>query len=216
VPPFLLKEEFNFQIKITDITQNAKYEKQLYKCLAPMPFGRYSNRREYLQKAVSKGFHKKLLILNGEVVGQIEYAPAEISGYPITGDGVIVMNCVWVLRKARSHNFGKMLVEDMVKSEKDAAGFATIALEGHWSPWFKKSQIEKLGFKPIESIRVSHKTKRKEQVFSVHLMWMPCTDAAKPPTWNRQRLLEGENFCLAHPLYRPKTCKENVFEEERL
>jgi hypothetical protein len=207
-------EEFDFQIKIIDITQNADYEKYLYKCLAPMPFRRYSNRREYLQKAVPKGFHKKLLILNGEVVGQIEYAPAEVSGYPITGDGVIVMNCVWVLKKARSHEFGKMLVEDMVKSEKEAAGFATISLESHWSPWFKKSQIEKLGFKPIESIRVSHKTKRKEQVFNIHLMWMPRTDVAKPPAWSRQKLLEGEDFCLAHPLYRPRGCKENILEEK--
>jgi hypothetical protein len=207
-------EEFNFQIKIIDVTQNDELEKYLYKCLAPMPFRRYSNRREYLRKAVPKGFHKKLLILNGEVVGQIEYAPAEVSGYPITGDCVIVMNCIWVLKKARAHNFGKMLVEDMVKSENDAAGFATIALESHWSPWFKKSQIEKLGFKPVESIRVSHKTKRKEQVFSIHLMWMPRSDSAKPPVWNRQKLLKGENFCLAHPLYRPQTCKENVLEEK--
>jgi hypothetical protein len=97
----------NSEPKIVDITEVGKYSKYLYKCLAPMPFRRYSNRQEYLQKAIPKGFHKKILILNREVVGAIEYAPAETSGYPITGHDVIVMNCVWVLRKARGHNFGK-------------------------------------------------------------------------------------------------------------
>jgi hypothetical protein len=44
------------------------------------------------------------------------------------------MNCIWVLRKAKGHNLGKRLLQDMIKNEKDAAGFATIALEDHWSP----------------------------------------------------------------------------------
>ena len=50
---------------------------------------------------------------------------------PITGENVIVMNCIWVLRRAKDHNFGKLLVEDMIKSEKDASCFATVALENH-------------------------------------------------------------------------------------
>ncbi len=199
------------KIKIIDITKIGEYKKYLYRCLVG-PFRRYRKRIEYLKKAISKGFHKKLLIFNGEVVGQIEYAPAEASEYPIMGDNIIAMNCIWVLRKAKGHNFGKQLLEDMVKSEKDAAGFATIALENHWSPWFKKWQMEKLGFKPLDSIKVAHKKKRKGQVFSIHLMWMPTTKNAKPPAWNKQKLLEGVTFCLAHPLYRPQTWKGNILE----
>ncbi len=201
-----------FPTKILDITKNIEYERYLYKCLAPMPFRKYIKRREYLEKAIPKGFHKKLLILNGEVVGQIEYAPAEVSGYPITGENVIVMNCIWVLRKAKRHDFGKLLLEDMIKSERDAAGFATIALENHWSPWFKKRQMEKLDFKPIESIKVAPKIRRKEQVFTIYLMWMPRKEEAKLPAWNRQKLLEGETFCTSHPLYHPQTWKGNVLE----
>jgi hypothetical protein len=201
-----------FKAQIIDITQNDKYEKYLYKCLAPMPFRRYSLRQEYLEKAIPKGFHKKILIFNGEVVGQIEYAPAEVSGYPIMGDNVIVVNCIWVLRKAKGHNFGKRLIEDMVKSERHTACFATIALENHWSPWFMKWQMEKLGFRPLDKIEVTHKTKRKEQIFSIYLMWMPAKKEAKKPKWDKQKILEGETFCTAHPLYRPQTWKENMFE----
>ncbi|MGC9345560.1 MAG: hypothetical protein ACP5ER_02045, partial [Candidatus Bathyarchaeales archaeon] len=110
------------------------------------------------------------------------YAPAEASYYPIMSDNIIVMNCIWVLRKAKGHNFGRQLLEDMIKSEKSSAGFATIALEKHWSPWFKKRTNGKLGFTPLDSVKVAHKTKRKGQVFSIYLVWMPTTENAKPPT----------------------------------
>jgi hypothetical protein len=165
-----------------------------------------------LEKAIRKGFHKKVLIFDGDIVGQIEYAPAEVSGYPIIGDGVIVMNCIWVLRKAKRHNFGRLLLEDMINSERNAAGFATIALENHWSRWFEKWQMEKLGFKSLDEIQVTHRAKHKGQAFSIYLMWMPVKEEAKPPVWNKQKVLEGVNFCLAHPLYRPQTCKGNILE----
>ena len=62
--------ELSPQIKIIDVIRIGEYEKYLYTCLAPVPFRRYSKRQEYLEKAISKRFHKKLLIFNGEVVGR--------------------------------------------------------------------------------------------------------------------------------------------------
>jgi len=200
------------QVRIIDITKNTDYEKHLYRCLAPMPFRKFRGRQEYLEKAIPKGFHKKLLFFNSAVVGMIEYAPAEVSAYPIHGERTIVMNCIWVLRKAKGHDFGKLLLEDMVRSEEDAASFATIALENHFTPWFKKWQMEKLGFKPLESFKVAHKTKHREQTFTISLMWMRIAKNAKPPTWDPMKLLEGITFCTAHPLYRPQKWKGNVFE----
>jgi hypothetical protein len=72
--------------KIIDITRKAEYERYLYKCLASIPFRKYKKRQSYLRTAIPKGFRKKLLILERRAVGQIEYAPAEVSGYPILGD----------------------------------------------------------------------------------------------------------------------------------
>jgi len=190
--------------KIIDITYDDAYEKFLYRCFVG-PFRRYKRRMEYLDEAIPKGFHKKLLMFKGEAVGQIEYVPAEVSYYPIMGNKVIVMNCVWVLRKAEGHNFGRMLVEDMMKSEEDAIGFATIALEDHWSPWFRKWQMERLGFKSVDSVDVSHALKYKGQRFTIHLMWIPKIKNAQKPDWNKKGLLEGIYFCIAHPLYHPQS-----------
>jgi hypothetical protein len=30
-------------------------------------------------------------------------------------------------------------------------------------------------------------------------MWMQINEDAKQPSWNREKLLEGVTFCLAHP-----------------
>ncbi|MBX5321037.1 MAG: hypothetical protein QHH12_03690 [Candidatus Bathyarchaeota archaeon] len=151
-----------------------------------MPFKRYAARQKYLQEAIPKGFRKKLLIFNDEVVGTIEYSLAEASGYTIKGENVIVMNCIWILRKAKGHNFGKLLIGNMISNEKNASGFATIALENHWTPWFMKWQMEKLGFKAIEGVQVKHKIKRPAQVFAIHLMWMPKKENAEMPTMDWQ------------------------------
>ena len=204
------------ETKILDITDDTEYEKYLYKCLAPMPFRKYRKRHEYLKSATPKGFHKKLLMLNSEVVGQIEYAPADASYYPIAGKKIIVMNCIWVLRKAKGHNLGKQLLRDMIESEKKAAGFATIALENHWSPWLRKDQMEKLGFKSIDSFEVKHKLKHKGECFRIHLMWLPRTANANPPKWDRTKLLEGVNCCTTHPLYRPESLKSREILENKL
>ncbi len=195
------------EVEIIDITEDIGYERYLYRCLAPMPFMKYRKRREYLEIAIPKGFHKKLLVFDGKIVGQIEYAPAEACGYPIIGDDTIVMNCIWVLRKAKGHNFGKRLVADMIESEKNAVGFATIALEKHWSPWLKKWQMEKFGFEPVDSIEVAHKTKNKGEPFKIYLMWLPKTKNAELPTWEESKFLKGVDFCLAHPLYHPQKTK---------
>ena len=195
------------EIEIKDITENSEYERYLYKCLAPMPFRKYRKRHEYLEAAVPRGFRKKLLILNGQVVGQIEYATTEACGYPITGNNIIVMNCIWVLRKAKGRNLGKQLITDMMKSEKNAVGFATIGLENHWSPWFKKQQMEKLGFKSLGSVKVTHKTKHKGECFKIHLMWLPTTENANPPTWDKSRTPRRRRILPRSPALPPRKTK---------
>lgn len=194
-------------IKIIDITKKINYERYLYKCLSPLPYRKYKKRSKYLELVIPEGFHKKILIFKGEVVGQIEYAPAKVSGYPIMGNNIIVMNCIWVLRKARGYNFGKKLLLDMIKSERRAFGFATIALENHWSGWFKKEQMMNLGFQPIDYINVSHKIKYKGEYFKIYLMWLSMNKNAIKLKWDKSKLLEGVDFCIAHPLYHPEKLK---------
>jgi hypothetical protein len=202
------------KVKIVDITGKSQYENRLYRCLASAPFRKYTNRREYIEKGIPIGFHKKLLTFNEDIVGTIEYSPADVSGFPIEGKGVVVMNCIWVLRRAKGHNFGKRLLNSMRSAEKDTTGFATLAFENHWSPWMKKDQMERLGFGAIDSLKMRHKSRHKDKCFSVFLMWLPRTKKADPPVWNTKKLLEGVTFCMGHPLYKPQSSKlKEIYEK---
>jgi len=200
-------------VEIVDVTMNSEYEGYLYKCLFHIRrdsygslFQRrretfYDQRREYLESAIPRGFHKKILIFEGDQVGTIEYAPADGAGLPILGDNVVVMNCIWVHRRARGHSFGKQLLKDMIESEKGASGFATIALENYWGPYFKRREIESLGFESVKSVTVRHKTKNRERCFKLHLMWLPITEDSESPAWDESKLLEGVYFCRGHSLF---------------
>lgn len=77
----------------------------------------------------------------------------------------------------------------------------------------KKELMEKFGFKSVKSVEVMHKTKHGGECFKIHLMWLPATEDAKPPTWDEQKLLEGVDFCMAHPLYHPQKLKLNEILE---
>lgn len=178
-----------------------------------MPFKKYRKRRKYLEFTIPKGFRKKLLLFNGVVVGQIEYIPADASDFPIYGKNLIVLNCIWVLRKAKGYHFGKRLMNKMFKDCKDTDGFATLGLENHWSPWLKKKHLELFGFRSIDFIKVSHKTKHVGECFEIHLMWLP-NRSNEPPEWDKSKLLQGVDFCMAHPLYHPENLKmKEIFQE---
>ena len=205
------------KVKIVDVTRDSRYETLLYRCLAPAPFRKYGQRRKYLEEAVPRGFRKKILFYDCDAVGQIEYGPLEASYYPIRGRNIIVMNCIWVLRKAKGHRFGTRLMREMMEDEKDAAGFATIGLEGHWGPWLKVDQLKKLGFKSIDVFRVSHLTKHVGEPFTVHLMWLPRRSDAEQPTWDKRKLLEGVRWCIAHPLYHAEKVKsKEILRENKI
>lgn len=111
------------------------------------------------------------------------------------------MNCIWVQKTTQGHGFGKQLLKSMIESEKDASGFATIALENYWGGYFRKSEIESLGFRSIKSVRVRHKTRNRNRCFELHLVWLPAEKGAKLPTWDEAKLLKGVYFCRGHSLY---------------
>jgi len=173
--------------------------KHLYKCLAPHPYRRYRKRAQYLEKAAPRGLRKEILFMDGDAVGQIEYAPAAVSAYPVSGVDVYVMNCIWVLRRAKGHRFGRMLMERMIEYVGDSAGIATVALEGYPSPWLKFPHMEYLGFRPLESRKMRHKKKHRDVCFKAYLMWMPLRGDAEPPVMDWKEILRGVDFCIAHP-----------------
>ena len=172
-------------------------------CISPIPFRRYRKRQRYLEAAIPKGFRKDMLFLNGSTVGQIEYAPAEASGLPIYGQSIHVSNCIWVLRKAKGYGFGRLLLNHAIGQAGDTNSLATIGLVGR--SWLKKEHMEYLGFKAIDSFKMRQKTRHVGECFEAHLMWLPLRGDAEPPRWEKEKLLEGVDFCIAHLLCHPES-----------
>jgi len=92
-------------------------------------------------------------------------------------------------------------MNDMEASEPLATGFATFGLENYWMIWMRKGMMEQLGFRSIKSVTLKHKVYKKGRCFTMHLMWLPATETAKPPDWDETRLLYGVACCQHHPLY---------------
>ncbi|KPK64503.1 hypothetical protein AMJ83_01990 [candidate division WOR_3 bacterium SM23_42] len=72
----------------------------------------------YLNYAVPKGYHMKILFRCKDPISMIEYGPPEASGLPVKGKGIIVRSCIWAHRKAHGNSCGKLLIADMVDGEK--------------------------------------------------------------------------------------------------
>ena len=193
------------KIKIVEVINTPGFENYHYQCLTAFTAKRYKKRTQYLVEAVPKGLHKDMLFIDGDAIGMLEYAPVEASVYPILGRKLWVLNCLWVLRRAAGHKYGLTLMNRMKHVVEDAEGIATIALEGHYSPWFRLPHMEYLGFESIDSRRMRHKAKHHEVCFRIHLMWMPLCSEAELPEMDWEKLLNGVDFCIAHPLYRAES-----------
>jgi len=194
------------EIRVVDVTRSEEHEKHLYGCLAAFTKGRrYRKRAEYLAEALDRGFRKHVLFVDGEDIGVIEYAPPEASPYPVDGEDIIVMSCIWVKSRMRGRGFGRMLLDTMLEDSRGAAGFASIALVDHPSPWLRLNHIERLGFTSIDSRRMKHKVKKPENCFEVHLVWMPVSVDAPEPEMDWREMLKGVDYCIGHPLYRAES-----------
>lgn len=195
--------------QIVDVTDDPKYRRLQIGCLfhekrqAPLQQLCQSEKERvaYLRAAIPRGLRTKILFSRGDQVGMIEYGPPDAAGLPILGENIVVMNCIWVHRRVQGQHFGRLLMNDMKASEPRAAGFATFGLENYWMMWMRKGMMEQLGFRSIKSVALKHKVYKKGRCFTMHLMWLPVTETARPPDWNETRLLYGVACCQHHPLY---------------
>ena len=194
------------EISIVDVTRGEEYEKHLHGCLAAFTkVRRYRKRARYLAEALDRGFRKHVLFVDGEDVGVIEYAPPEASPYPIYGEDVVVMSCIWVKRSVEGRGFGGMLFDSMIEDARGTAGFASIALVDHPSPWLRLSHMERLGYTSIDARRIRHRVKKPERSFEVHLVWTPVSGEAAEPEMDWREMLKGVDYCIGHPLYRAES-----------
>ncbi|NIN01397.1 MAG: GNAT family N-acetyltransferase [candidate division Zixibacteria bacterium] len=85
--------------------------------------------------------------------GLIEYTPIEKTNFPVKGENLAFIHCIWVIPPFQKKGVAKALVEDFVARTSRLSGAAVIAYEGEsWWGFFDympKAFFAKLGFEEI-------------------------------------------------------------------
>ena len=127
-------------------------------------------KRRWLERLLPYGVGGKLANFDGHLVGMLEYSPIEYAPFPVTGERLLHINCIWVLPGYQRMNIGESLMRSFANEAmaRGSAGASVLADEG---PFFMPATFfAHEGFRTIE--RRGHQ----------ELMWKelgPC----KPPSF---------------------------------
>lgn len=153
------------------------------------------HRQEFIQAARERGLQKLVLLLDDQVVGQLELAPAATSGLPIAGEGVTVMHCMWVPAAFGSLGVGQRLCREAM--ERADRGLATIAFDSDHG-WLPRSFYERLGFRQVAETHTGRFF--GETPINAYLMWKAKGSGSDlVPRWDAAQLVDGVSFCPAYP-----------------
>ncbi len=187
-------EEDNF--KVVDIKQHSRREEIMARCLAQDEIPQDDPiRMGYLRLAWPRGLNKVLLLHDEQIAGQIEYAPPESSGLPVTGVGVTVVHCVWVLDAFTGLEGARRLLSACAVASM-AQSLVTVAYN-HTLPWMPAGFFENHGFVTLDQVETGRFF--GDTPIVAYLMWRPVCPNAPQPTWDRDKLLDGVDFCPAYP-----------------
>lgn len=95
------------------------------------------------------------LSLRGKIAaGLIEYAPIEKTNFPVKGENLAFIHCIWVIAPFQNKGFAKALMESFLATTSHLSGAAVIAYEGEsWWGFFDympKAFFTKFGFQEIQ------------------------------------------------------------------
>jgi uncharacterized protein YciI len=193
--PLFMPSGENF--KVIDVGEHPEGEELQLRCFAPRQVARdEASRREYLRLARGRGLGRLLLMYEDQLAGQIEFAPPGGSGLPIDGpEGLIVINCLWVVDAFTGLEGGRRLLATCAE-KSGAVSLATVGYNATL-PLLPRTFFERQGFSVIDEVETGRFFGNTPVV--AHLLWRPLTDGLHPPTWDRDRLLEGVSFCPGYP-----------------
>jgi len=115
-------------------------------------------RRKWLQEMMDKGL--SVLVALETVssttisVGLLEYLPIELAPEPVSGKGLLFIDCIWVIESFWHRGIATQLMKTLLESTKDYGGIAVLAYErDQWFSYFDYMPVwffEKFGFKEAD------------------------------------------------------------------
>lgn len=143
--------------KIIDINEENIDDLELFCKKTKKKLVGYQNKVKWVKERFKEGLKYKLLIVkegNKETSrGMIEYIPGKYNWRGIQADGWMVIHCVWVVGKHKTHGYGAQLIELAINDAKQLGLYGIVGMtadKGGWLP--KKSLYEKLGFEKVDEM----------------------------------------------------------------
>ncbi len=158
------------KLKIVDLTPE-NVDDSINLCIGSKPGFELAReeKRQWLEKRLNYGVGAKLAYSDGHLAGMVEYSPIEYAPFPITGDNLLHINCIWVLPMFQKMTIGQNLLKTTVAEARirRRSGLSVLA---HAGPFFMPAAFfDHQGFRLVQ--------KRGNQ----ELMWKEL-EACKPPS----------------------------------
>jgi hypothetical protein len=194
----LLRPSGEMSFEVVDSASDPRFTHVRQQCFAPAQIQEDDpHRKNYLRLAEENGLKKLLLLYDDQLAGQIEFAPPEAAGLPIQGNGVTVINCLWVLDAYAGLEGGRRLLAACAEDNPNTKSLATVAFSPSSLQWLPGTFFDRQKFKTIAEIDTGRLF--GDTPIVAQLLWRPLSDDATPPTWNEEALLSGVDFCPAYP-----------------
>lgn len=162
-------------LKIVDLNPE-RYDQSISLCIGCKPGFEQAReeKRRWLENHYPKRVGGKLAYFNGQIAGMIEFCPIEHSPFPVTGEGLLHINCIWVLPGYQRKSIGQTLLRSC-KEEMETRGRKGLSVLAHDGPIFMPAAFfEHEGFQTIQ--KRSH----------TELMWKDI-EHSKPPEFLESR-----------------------------
>lgn len=133
-----------------DVTPDNAAKEGLF-CIKNAHYPGFKLKLEWLKNRQQEGLQLKLLKVNGETVGFIEYVPGEYAWRPVEAGGYLFIHCMWVFpNKNLGKGYGSILLSECEKDAK-AGGKRGVAVVASKGSWMSSPEIyEKNGFESVE------------------------------------------------------------------
>ncbi|MCF8379121.1 MAG: GNAT family N-acetyltransferase [Bacteroidales bacterium] len=137
---------------ILEVTEHNALKEGLF-CIKNPKYPGFKLKLEWLKKRFSEGMKFKLLKVDNEVAGFIEYVPAENAWRPVLAANYLFIHCIWVYpKKNYNRGFASLLINDCLEDAKKQkkAGIVVQVSKGSWmagSNVFVKNGFTSVGVK---------------------------------------------------------------------
>lgn len=112
---------------------------------------------EWLRQRFTEGLRFKVLQVDGEDAGMIEYAPGEHAWRPVEAEGYMVIHCIMLRKKHKGRGYGKLLLGDCIQDAQEAGmhGVVAVTSDGTWMA--DERLFVRSGFECVDTAPPSYK-----------------------------------------------------------